>query len=154
MGDTKIIPDSIKNMALYIYKNITLMNIIKLFPGSYLLHSSMGYINPNLNDINNRLKIIIEYLKKNLPNTPDSSVIIKQISTYTSEQINDLIYYLKEYEDDRENMLIQNFLLNKNVFNNIKFPLYITLIKDNYNKNSDNKKYYLQLFKANLNYID
>ena len=154
IGSVKIIPDSIKNMALYIYKNITLMNIIKLFPGSYLLHSSMGYINPNLSDINNRLKIIIDYLKKNLPNTPDSSNIIKQISTYTSEQINDLIYYLKEYEDDRENMLIQNFLLNKNVFNNIKFPLYITLIKDNYNKNSDNKKYYLQLFKSNLNYID
>ena len=56
--------------------------------------------------------------------------------------------------NNRSNINFKNFILNKNVFNNIKFPLYITLLKDNYNKNSDNKKYYLQLFKSNLNYID
>ena len=56
--------------------------------------------------------------------------------------------------NNRSNINFKNFILNKNVFNNIKFPLYITLLKDNYNKNSDNKKYYLQLFKTHLNYID
>lgn len=60
--------------------------------------------------------------------------------------------------NNRTKIDFKNFILNKNVFNNIKFPLYITLIEDNYNnennKNSNNKKYYLQLFKTHLNYID
>jgi len=56
--------------------------------------------------------------------------------------------------NNRSIINFENFILNKNVFNNIKFPLYITLLKDNYNKNIDNKKYYLQLFKSHLNYID
>ena len=56
--------------------------------------------------------------------------------------------------NNRSNINFENFILNKNVFNNIKFPLYITLLKDNYNKNEDNKKYYLKLFKTNLNNID
>jgi hypothetical protein len=56
--------------------------------------------------------------------------------------------------NNRNEINFNNFLLNKNVFNNIKFPLYIILLKDNYNKNENNKKYYLQLFKTHLNYIN
>jgi hypothetical protein len=56
--------------------------------------------------------------------------------------------------NNRNKINFNNFLLNKNVFNKIKFPLYITLLNDNYNKNEDNKKYYLKLFKTNLSYID
>lgn len=56
--------------------------------------------------------------------------------------------------NNRNKINFNNFLLNKNVFNNIKFPLYIILLKDNYNKNENNKKYYLKLFKTHLNYID
>ena len=133
MSDAKIISESIKKLGNDIYSQMP--NITKY------LHSSITITS----------KAFIDLLKKSIPDTSD---IRKQISTYTSEQINDLIFYLKEYKDDRENMLIQNFLLNKNVFNNIKFPLYITLLKDNYNKNSDNKKYYLQLFKTHLSYVD
>lgn len=56
--------------------------------------------------------------------------------------------------NNRTKIDFKNFILNKNVFNNIKFPLYIILLKDNYNKNENNKKYYLQLFKTHLNYIN
>lgn len=56
--------------------------------------------------------------------------------------------------NNRNEINFNNFLLNKNVFNNIKFPLYMILLKDNYNKNENNKKYYLQLFKTHLNYIN
>lgn len=56
--------------------------------------------------------------------------------------------------NNRNKINFNNFILNKNVFNNIKFPLYMILLKDNYNKNENNKKYYIQLFKNHLNYID
>jgi hypothetical protein len=140
-------------------KNIS--NSIKKLPESIKkigndIYSKMPNINKHIpSSIANRSNAFINYIKTKLPDTSD---VVKQISTYTSDQINDLIFYLQEYKDNREDMLINNFLLNKNVFNNIKFPLYITLIEDNYNnknnKNSDNKKYYLQLFKTHLNYID
>jgi hypothetical protein len=82
-----------------------------------------------------------------------SSEKINEISTYSVEQITQLIEYIKTYQDNRENMLIQNFILNKNVFNKFKFPLYIAFLSDNYTGSLDNKKYYLNLFKNHQKFI-
>ena len=62
--------------------------------------------------------------------------------------------FLKSYfNTKRREMNLENFILNKNVFNKFKFPLYIAFLNDNYTGNSDNKKYYLRLFKNHQNFI-
>lgn len=68
---------------------------------------------------------------------------------YTTKKI----FLKSSLNTKRKNINLNNFILNKNVFNKFKFPLYIAFLSDNYTGSLDNKKYYLRLFKNHQKFI-
>ena len=72
---------------------------------------------------------------------------------YTSEKFfvkSSMTNYMKNYiSNNRTKISIDNFKENKNLFNKFKTPLYIKFLLDNYNKNNNQKKYYIELLNSN-----
>ena len=86
---------------------------------------------------NDRL-FIDNFLKKNLID-----------KGYTSEKFFVKSSMTNYISNNRTKISIDNFKENKNLFNKFKTPLYIKFLLDNYNKNNNQKKYYIELLNSN-----